>query len=276
MSENEEVYLQPTTETSYGSVVDVDGACYIKTDRDPGTQTHLLSGFDSARRLTLNHSCEQSIIPGFTSEHVIDPETGELKEYLDAVSVPMREFYDDPRCSVLGGYGHYYWAASHKKLLADGDYTTGGRQSGDFRPAWSTRNIVTFPAPVTILPGKYVCRVGRPAGWGYARYRYEPENDLYRYNSVYPWDDNIRMNVASQYRASQGFPAPQIWNGIDMSQLVYKSHRFGIHGPFTQWAGHIQFTGGVITKMVEGVTRITTGINRGGITQLVFENIMWT
>ena len=111
---NEEVFLQPTDRTSYGSIVDVDDKCYIKTEHDTGTRTHFLSGegFNNVRGLTLTGSCSgrPGQLDDFTrnSEVPYDADCGPLATGPEGC-YNWTDYYNTPISTIFCTSGEFWY-----------------------------------------------------------------------------------------------------------------------------------------------------------------------
>jgi hypothetical protein len=293
MNSSDEIYLQPSDETSYGSVVDVDGACYIKTDRDPGTRTHFLSGFESSRNLTMNHKCTADPVGAFTSSVVPAEDEPGMKYYSEQQPVSIKEILSDQKVHVgqrgnllfvnpfsqktfdagdpqYTGPGAY--SSPEKLLLANNDPTSGPRWKMDSmgNAGWHNRFEIHLHRPITILPGRYICRVQlhRNYDLGYNSEKGAWDMDPYFLPSGEPYNDNIYLETL--YNEEQGY------NTARPLGETLKTGRWGIHGGWTFRVGAVKIQNGIVTEPIEGVYKLTTAVFRNGITQLDFENVIYT
>ena len=109
--ECKEAFLPPTNKTRYGDVVDIGDECYIKTGHDTGTSTHYqpLSGFSSARRLTLSHKCKPDPLPPHCSQKVLREDgspwciEGPRTTTRDILAAPLTNVFTRVTSSI------YYW-----------------------------------------------------------------------------------------------------------------------------------------------------------------------
>jgi len=293
MSNPDEVYLQPSTETSYGSVVDVDEACYIKTDRALGTRTHFLSGFESNRNLTMDHKCTPDPTSAFTSS-VAPAESGiGMKYYPEQQPVPFKTIMRDPTTNA-GQDGNNLLTRPFSQALFDAgepQSTTGGAFSPEERllivnnnptngPRWRADSmgtagrhnkfIIYFHRPITILPGRYICRVQLQRNWdlGYNSETKAWDMEPYFLDSGEPYNDNIYFDTL--YNEEQGY------NTTHPLGETLTTPRWGIHGNWTFRVGAVKIQNGIVTEPIEGVYKLTTAVFREGITQLDFENVIYT
>jgi len=151
MSDPEHIYLNPTSNTSYGDVVKVDGTGYIKTEWHTGTRTHYLSAFKTYSICNTGECCiedveelQQHVETDFISAVQSHPQMNDWEWSYD-----LRQWNRFPNESDVGVNMRWAWR------------TKGGRPGygQDYQKAYDwqwTDFVYTSPTNVTCNPrGNY-------------------------------------------------------------------------------------------------------------------------
>ena len=198
------------------------------------------------------------------------------------------------------------WPSSWRKTLTDGRPNVGTPWGHNCSAQlWSSYLELHFAQPVTLLPGKYVAYSTRIYGnrWSGSR-QYVPVEDqvfgsfekfhtddvLLRdssgdlaispvyYNTYFPgthgtdrWDLSL---TAQQRRPSRGRVNPQSIPGNGWWAATSRDPRDG--AIYFHPIGHGRITDGIVPERIEGIYRMVVQPHTSGVTQLDFENILFT
>ena len=192
--------------TPDGSIVNIDGQCYIKT----GNTGSMTSGV-SAQPIPYSTSCDDCsntspVLQQFTSDFIPDPDDNTQMKSYSQYPVSTRDMLIDNGTitgSNQASLSMGPWTPEEIEILCDGSpYFGPSDRIESAGGGFMYREIqIKFNSPVTVLPGRYIVKAcGIKYWWGFKG------GDTALYDSGYDFDYRVRYDAG--YGIKSPYPGP--------------------------------------------------------------------